>query len=137
VIAGLAGTAALNAMTYVDIALRGRPASRTPQESARRLADRLHVDVGTGERAEHRLEGLGTLLGYATGVGTAVGYAALGGYRLPRPVSALALGALAMVAANAPMAVLGVSDSRTCSRADWLSDAVPHLAYGVAAAAAG
>jgi hypothetical protein len=101
----------------------------------RRLAERLHVDLGTGEQAEHRREGLGTLLGYATGLGTAVAYAALGGHRLPRPVSALALGALAMVASNAPMAALGVTDPRTWSRADWLSDAVPHLAYGIAAAA--
>jgi hypothetical protein len=29
------------------------------------------------------------------------------------------------------MAVLGVSDPRTWSAADWISDVVPHLAYGV------
>ncbi len=36
-----------------------------------------------------------------------------------------------MVAADAPMAVLGVSDPRTWAPADWVSDAVPHLVYGL------
>jgi hypothetical protein len=36
-----------------------------------------------------------------------------------------------MAATNGPMVVLGVTDVRTWSAADWLSDAVPHLAYGV------
>ncbi|MEO6509564.1 MAG: hypothetical protein ABIO16_01145 [Nocardioides sp.] len=36
-----------------------------------------------------------------------------------------------MAATDAPMAALGVSDPRTWATADWLSDAIPHLAYGV------
>lgn len=33
--AGAAGTTALNAVTYLDMALRGRPASTTPEEIGR------------------------------------------------------------------------------------------------------
>ncbi|MEU3465011.1 hypothetical protein ABZ721_34300 [Streptomyces sp. NPDC006733] len=32
-----------------------------------------------------------------------------------------------------PGAAAGVSDPRRWSRTDWISDAVPHLAYGLAA----
>jgi hypothetical protein len=35
-----------------------------------------------------------------------------------------------MAAANGPMVVLGITDPRTWSAADWISDVVPHLAYG-------
>jgi hypothetical protein len=34
-----------------------------------------------------------------------------------------------LVATNSPMTVLGVTDPRTWSTADWISDVVPHLAY--------
>jgi hypothetical protein len=43
----------------------------------------------------------------------------------------------AMAATNAPMAMLGVSDPCSWTATDRLSDAVPHLAYGVVAAAVG
>lgn len=36
---------------------------------------------------------------------------------------------------DAPMAALGVTDPRTWAAKDWLSDAVPHLAYGLVTAA--
>lgn len=45
-IAGAAGTSALNAATYMDMAIRGRPASNTPEESVQRLADTARVDLG-------------------------------------------------------------------------------------------
>jgi hypothetical protein len=35
-----------------------------------------------------------------------------------------------MAAANGPMVVLGITDPRTWSAADWISDVLPHLAYG-------
>ena len=40
-----------------------------------------------------------------------------------------------MIATDAPMAALGVSDPRTWKPADWASDALPHLAYGMTTAA--
>jgi hypothetical protein len=35
-----------------------------------------------------------------------------------------------MAAGDVPLARLGISDPRTWSRTDWISDVVPHLAYG-------
>jgi hypothetical protein len=40
------------------------------------------------------------------------------------------VGAAAMAATDGSMAALGVSDPRKWTTADWLSDVVPHLAYG-------
>jgi hypothetical protein len=138
-VAGATGTTALNAVTYLDMAVRARPASSTPEQSVQKLADAGHVGLGAGEKAANRKAGLGPLLGYATGIGVAVGYALLVrrlGRRPPLPVSAAALGALAMVGANVPMVAAGVTDPRRWSAADWASDVVPHLAYGVASAVA-
>jgi hypothetical protein len=135
-VAGAAGTMALDSVTYLDMAVRGRPASTTPEQSVQRMAETLHVSLGKGQKAKNRKAGIGPLLGYATGVGVATAYALiLRGRRLPAPVNAFALAALAMVAANAPMTASGLTDPRTWSAADWAADAVPHLGYGVAAAA--
>jgi len=38
-------------------------------------------------------------------------------------------GVVVLIAANGPMTVLGITDPRTWSTTDWLSDLVPHLAY--------
>ena len=73
--AGAAGTTALNAVGYGDMALRGRPASSTPDQVAEQLARRSGLSIpGTGQARQSRLEGLGALAGMATGV--AVGAAA-------------------------------------------------------------
>lgn len=135
VLAGAAGTLALNAVTYADIAIRGRPPSQTPEKSVERLADAAEVDLGSGEQAKNRKVGLASLLGYATGVATAVAFAVLAGRRrLPLPVAAGLLGAGAMFASDASMAALKVTDPRRWSRSEWISDAIPHLAYGATAA---
>jgi hypothetical protein len=135
-IAGTVGTLALNAVTYLDMIVRARPASSTPEETAGQFARTVHLDLGPGDRAANRRSGLGPLLGYGTGVGAAVLVTVLAaGRRLPLPVAGLVLGAGAMFASDAAMAGLGVTDPRRWSRSDWLSDAVPHLAYGFAAAA--
>ena len=132
-LAGAAGTTALNAATYLDMATRGRPASETPQQAAAELANRSGRPVpGTGEDKQNRLAGLGPLLGVATGVGigTAAGVLAPVLGRLPGPVAAVLVGGAAMAAANVPMKLLGVTDPGTWSAPDWASDAIPHLAYG-------
>jgi hypothetical protein len=49
---------------------------------------------------------------------------------MPTPVLSLLVGAGAMAAANLPMTGLGITDPRQWSAKSWLSDAVPHLAYG-------
>jgi hypothetical protein len=136
--AGAAGTTALNAVTYLDMAVRGRPASSTPSETVERLARSAHLDIaGSGESRANRVEGLAPLAGLATGVGLGVvlGLARAVGWR-PGPVAgSLAATAVALVAANGPMTVLGITDPRTWSATDWAADLVPHLAYGAVTAA--
>jgi hypothetical protein len=134
-IAGAVGTTALNAVTYADMAWHGRDASSTPGGTAAALAQVMGTTVpGHGRRRSNRLTALGALLGTASGlgVGVAAAVARQVGLRFPAPLDAVLTGAAAMAAADAPMAVLGVTDPRTWSGPDWVSDAVPHLAYGVA-----
>nr|QLJ96296.1 hypothetical protein HZU44_14955 [Micromonospora carbonacea] len=135
-VAGAVGSAALNMVGYADMVLRARPASSTPEESARRVAGLTHVDLGPEDRAANRRAGLGPLLGYGLGVTTGVVFALLAGHRrTPLPVAVLLLGGGVMAASDGSMTALGVTDPRRWSRTDWLSDVVPHLAYGMAAAA--
>jgi hypothetical protein len=136
VAAGAAGTTALNVVTYLDMASRARPASQSAEETVRRITDRAHVSLGPEDRAANRRAGLGPLLGYAAGIGTAAAFAAaVRGRRPPLPVAAAVLGIGGMVAADTPLTALGVTDPRRWSRTDWISDIVPHAAYGVVTAA--
>lgn len=131
--AGAAGTTALNAATYADMVWRGRPSSTTPEQTVDTIADRLDRPLpGTGETRDNRRAGLGALSGIATGVGigAVVGLLRAAGVRLPVLPGAVFVGAAAMAATDGSMAALGVSDPRKWSATDWLSDALPHLAYG-------
>ena len=132
--AGAAGTTALNVVTYLDVVVRARGASSTPEDTAAKLAEELGIEIPGDENARaNRLAGLGPLIGIVAGagVGASVGLARALGFRPPLPLAGILAGGLAMVAADAPMAVLGVSDPRTWAPADWVSDAVPHLVYGL------
>lgn len=134
VAAGAAGTTALNTATYLDMVLRARPASSTPETSVEKLADAAGVTIPGDEDARgNRIAGLGPLLGIATGVsvGAVLGLARAAGLR-PGPFlgSLLATG-IVLVASNAPMTALKISDPRTWSASDWVSDVIPHLAYGI------
>lgn len=134
--AGAAGTTALNAVTYLDMAIRARPASQTPQQAVAKIADRVgHPVPGAGEEKVNRLGGLGPLAGIATGVGIGVVAGMLRPVvgRLPSLVGATVLGAAAMAGADVPLARLGVTDPSTWTPGDWLSDVVPHFAYGLVA----
>jgi uncharacterized membrane protein len=129
-----AGTTALNAVTYLDMVVRGRPASDAPEQVVQRLAGRAGIDVGGSRRErQNRFSGLGPLAGIATGVGVGAlaGVLRSAGLRLPTAVGGPLLGAAAMAASDVPLAALGVSDPRTWSATDWISDVVPHLVYGV------
>ena len=134
VMAGLAGTTALNAATYADMIWRGRAASSTPERAVEELAKRSgHAIAGNGEERQNRLQGLGALAGIVTGA--AVGAAAGQFHGLVRglgPVLGPALvGGAAMAATDFSMFKLGVTDPRSWDAPSWLSDAVPHLAYGM------
>src|SRR5690349_17627737 len=120
-IAGAAGTSALNVVTYLDMAIRARAASSTPQQAVEKMAGLADVDLGEGERADNRKEALGSLLGYATGAGAALCYGLAAARCRPSwPVGVLALTALAMVGSNAPLAMLGTTDPRSWSATDWM-----------------
>ncbi|MGH3658871.1 MAG: hypothetical protein ACRDUA_19630 [Micromonosporaceae bacterium] len=134
VLAGSVGTLALNAVTYLDMAVRGRPASRTPEQSVRALARHLDLDLGSGPGGDHRAEAAGALLGYTSGIAVGIGYAMVTGGKLNTPLAAVVLSGGALLVGNGPMTALGITDPRTWSTRDWLADVVPHLAYGVAAA---
>lgn len=134
--AGAAGTTALNAVTYLDMALRGRPASSTPEDTVDRLAKTSGLAIpGEGEVRQNRVSGLAALTGLATGV--SVG--ALAGLlttrvRPPLPVLSVLIGAAAMAGSNVPMTALGVTDPRTWDATSWISDVIPHVAYGAVTA---
>ena len=126
--AGAAGTTALDVVTYLDMAVRGRPASSTPQRTVERMAETAHLSIpGDGERRAGRLEGLGALTGLVAGVGVGglLGLGRAAGFR----AGTLLTTATVLVSTNGPMTVLGVTDPRTWSLIDWISDLVPHLAY--------
>ena len=133
--AGAVGTTALNAVTYLDMAVRARPASEIPQQAVEVMASRAgHPIPGTGERKQNRLAGLGSLSGIATGaaIGVLAGLCRPLLFRLPAPLAAATVGVAAMVAANGSLVRLGLTDPRQWSGPDWLADLVPHLAYGAA-----
>jgi hypothetical protein len=132
--AGAAGSTALNAVTYLDMAGRGRGSSSTPEQTVEALAQKAHVPIpGDEETRQNRVQGLGPLTGLVAGVGVGVltGLARAAGLR-SQPLVGTALTTVGvLVAANGPMTVLGITDPRTWSTTDWISDIVPHLAYGV------
>ncbi|HEV8192310.1 MAG TPA: hypothetical protein VGP82_12655 [Ktedonobacterales bacterium] len=75
-VAGAAGSVALDIATYADMLIRGHPSSSVPAQLAGKLTEALHVDLDGDETeqrgdqvAEQRRSGLGALLGYATGLG--------------------------------------------------------------------
>jgi hypothetical protein len=132
-LAGAAGTTVLNAVGYGDMALRGRPASTAPEQVVEQLAQRSGLTIpGQGQARQSRLEGLGALTGIAAGVGVGAGAGLVPATvrRLGPLAGPAAIGGAAMLATDLTIAVLGVSDPRTWDAASWLSDVVPHLAFG-------
>jgi hypothetical protein len=131
--AGAAGTTALDAVTYADMAIRGRPSSSTPQRTVETVAAAVGQRIpGTGEKRENRLAGLGALAGIATGValGAALGAVRELGWRPSTLTGGVVTTGIVLVAANGPMVALRITDPRTWSAVDWAADIVPHLAYG-------
>jgi hypothetical protein len=118
-LAGAAGTTTLNAVTYADMVMRGRPSSQVPEQTVETIAGRAGMSLGEDETAANRRQGLAALLGRV---------------RTGRATAALGLGIAASVAGEAPATALGLTDPRTWGTAGWLSDLVPHLAYGIVTA---
>lgn len=132
--AGAAGTTALNAVTYLDMAVRGRGSSSTPEETVDKIAEEAHLSIpGDDETRQNRLQGLGPLLGLAAGVGMGVvtGLVRAAGFRSKPLVGTALITGGVLVAANGPMTVMGITDPRQWSSTAWISDVVPHVAYAV------
>lgn len=136
--AGAAGTTALNTASYLDMAIRGRPTSSTPEDTVEALSETTHIPVpGSGETRDNRLAGLGPLTGTfaGLGVGAALGAARASGWRPGLALSTAVSTVAVEIAGNGPMTLLGVTDPRTWPAKSWAADLVPHLAYGVVTAA--
>jgi hypothetical protein len=136
--AGAAGTTALNFVTYLNMAVRGRPASSTPKDAVEALSGVTHLPVpGAAETRSNRVQALGAMTGLVAGVGIGalLGAARASGWRpgLAAGSAAATVGALA--GTNGPMTALGVTDPRTWPASSWVADIVPHLAYGAVTAA--
>ncbi len=127
-IAGAAGTMALNAVTYLDMAVRDRPPSDVPEKIVEHYAP--------APVAKNRASGIGALLGYATGVTGGVVYAL--GHRvfavLPQPLRGLVLGFGVMAATDTSSTLAGATDPRSWGASGWIADLVPHAVYGVVTA---
>ncbi|MBP0461549.1 hypothetical protein [Streptomyces montanisoli] len=137
-VAGAAGTTVLNAVTYADMAARGRPSSSTPQDAVEKITERAGHPLPDTDGRDNRLTGLGALSGLAVGTGTGVAVSLLhrAGFRPPVVLGGVVTGLLAMAANDLPMTRLGITDPRTWSAQDWASDVVPHLLFGLATYAA-
>jgi hypothetical protein len=135
-LAGAAGSTALNAVTYADMALRGRSSSEVPERLVDEISDRAGLELGDDETASNRRQGLAALLGFGVGlgVGAVYGVAARPGTRRGVTAGALALTVAALAASDGPVTALGLTDPREWPPEAWLSDLVPHLAYGVVTA---
>lgn len=134
--AGAAGVTTLNAITYLDMAVRARPSSDAPSQAVERLAGQAGMQIpGEGDEHGNRLAGLGPLAGIVTGaaVGVAAAFARPVLTRLPAPLAAAVLGALAMAGSDGPLVALGLARPGDWAAADWAGDVIPHLGFGAAA----
>lgn len=141
-ISGAAGTVALNASTYIDMAVRARPASSMPEEAVQRVADAVGVDLaGSSARPDEtrakRAAGLGPLLGFAVGIGMGMLYGAIRPRlrRVGLPAASATLGLGAMAASDLPAIATGLTDPREWGTAGLVADLAPHLVYGLVTAA--
>lgn len=133
VLAGAAGASALNLVTYVDQAIRARPASDTPQQTVESLSKLTGIDVpGDSESRQNRLAGLGPISGLAVAIGVGAVAGGLRGYsvKLPKAVAASIVGLAAMLVTDGSMIALEVTDPRTWTPGSVAADLLPHLAYG-------
>lgn len=135
-VAGAAGTVALNITTYADMLIRGREASGVPGEVAATLAGKAGVDLGMGaadsSTEKNRKSGLGALMGFGVGLGVGAAYGLLHPMLrfLPVPLAGIVLGGVAMAASDVPATSLNVTDPAEWGTAGWAADIIPHLAYG-------
>jgi hypothetical protein len=131
--AGAGGIVAMEIASYLDMLVRGRAASNQPQELGDALADRLEFAPGQTKAAKAKRSALGSLVGYVDGLALPAAATVLGLRRGSGARHAAMLTGGAMVGSSALPTYLGVTDPRTWTADDWVTDLVPHIAYGVTA----
>jgi hypothetical protein len=143
-VAGAAGTMALDMVSYGDMAVRGRQSSDVPAEVVRRLAQKAgNVELSipsddASDKTKARRTALGSLSGYAIGISIGALYGAVARGKWAKNgllLRTIALGAIAMAASDVPATLLGATNLKEWTPASWISDILPHAAYGLATAA--
>jgi hypothetical protein len=142
-IAGAAGTMALDITSYLDIVVRGRSASNLPAELIRCFAEIAKIpDLSTpddraDDKTKNRRSALGAISGYSVGIGIGAVYGVVSPLLSGTPLfcRAILVGAAAMAAADVPIVQLKLTDPRQWGTVGWLSDIIPHFAYGLVTAA--
>ena len=137
-LAGAAGTLALDTYTYGDIFATARPASDLPATTVRKIAERTHLEplLGDDGPPPNRRTGAGALLGYGVGLGAGVVYAAVRPAlrALPWPLAGALLGLSTLLVSEGSATALGATDWRTWTPSQWAADIVPRTLYGVTVA---
>ena len=114
IVAGAAGTVALDVATYLDMAIRGRSASNAPAQLVDTVAKGLHLSFSSSndQQAKNRESGLGALLGYVNGLGTGVGLwlASVAERHGSFTIGSYRVGLAAMVASDVPLIVSHISN---------------------------
>lgn len=139
ILAGAAGTLALDVYTYLDILASARPPSTLPATTVRKLAERVGMSdlADDDDSAGNRRNGAGALLGYGVGLGAGVGYAALRPYFedwLPWPIAGVILGASTLALSEGSATALGATDWKDWTASEWLADIIPRTLYGLTVA---
>ena len=131
-VAGAAGTLALDIATHLDMMVRGRAASNVPSKLAGEFMGSVGLSLGSGKAGENRKSALGALFGYKVGVGMGVGYAVMRPRmeNLPMPVTATLVGLSAMALSDATAVAYGVTDPADWGVMGWVTDIIFHLGYG-------
>jgi hypothetical protein len=137
-LAGLAGTASLDAVTYLDMAIRGRPPSELPDKMVRKLAELGGFEEFAkpleelDDKARQQRAGIAALLGYADGAGSGVLFGLVRPYIRGVPVfwAGIGLAGLTMLLSEGLAAKLGQTDPSTWPASAWLEDIVPRCVYG-------
>lgn len=139
-LAGAAGTLALDIYTYADIFVTARPPSTLPATTVQKIAERVGLSWlarDDGDAPKNRRGGAGALLGYAVGLGAGVGYAVTRPALrrlIPWPVAGAILGGTTLLLSEGSATALGATDWSAWTPQEWLADIVPRTLYGITVA---
>jgi len=137
-LAGLAGTASLDAVTYLDMAIRGRAPSELPDNMVRKLAELAGCEQFAkpaeelDDKTRQQRAGIAALLGYADGAGSGVLFGLARPFMRGVPCfwAGIGLAGLTMLLSEGLAAKLGQTDPSSWPASAWIEDIVPRCVYG-------